>query len=93
MNFKGRIKSIEEKIYKTNQTLCFSELLKPEFVYKGEAFNDINKMYEKLNIIEIPSFFNDSDVITLLEKRLITVSSIFGQELVKKALKEIESNS
>jgi len=89
MNFKCRIKRIENKLFPENNGLNFQELLKSDFVYKRKPFNDVDEMYRKLNIVEIPPYLTDIEEIVLLEKRLISVSSIFAQELREKTSEEM----
>jgi hypothetical protein len=89
MNFKIRLKSIEKQLSGSNG-IEFLELLKPEFVYKGKPFNTLDEMFNKFNIVERPQFFSDNEIIILLEKKLLSISSLFAQEIRSKAIKEME---
>jgi len=90
MNFKSRIRSIERKLNIGNKGIDFKRLLDPDFVYKGKPFDNIDEMYEKLHIVEIPSFISDNEKIILLEKRLLSIVSIIGEEIREKFCEEMK---
>lgn len=90
MNFKNRIKSIEKNMNIGKTGLKFERLLDPNFVYKGKPFDNIDEMFKKLHIVEIPKYLSDNEKILLLEKRLLSVVSIIGEDIREKFCKEME---
>ena len=89
MSLNTRLRNIEKSILINRNGLDFSELLKSDFAYNGRPFNSIDEMFNGLNIKKIPSLLSHNNVITLLEKRIITFSSITAQETISEVSKEM----
>jgi len=75
MNFKYRIKSLERKL-SFNNGLNFDVLISPKLQYTGKVFNSFDEMIKTLHIVKVPDILKHNDIMTLLEKRIITLAGI-----------------
>lgn len=86
MNFKARIKSIEEKLSMHIKGIEFEELVKPGYKHKGKPYGSYDEMVEALKVIDLPPWLDYWQIIKLLENGLITYESPEGQELRKQTV-------
>ena len=75
MKYKSKVRQLEKQIgYKTAGT-DLQDLLRPGCKHKGKPYISLDEMYEALNVIELPPYLTEAEIIRLYENNLFTSDS------------------
>jgi len=92
MNFKSRIKKIERRLFIGKGEIDFEVLLKPEFIYKGKPFKNLDDLFEGLNVVEQPPYTDFDEEVILIEKGLISLDSEMAEDVRQRIADEMRKN-
>jgi hypothetical protein len=90
MSIKHKIRQIEYQISQKDNGTDLMDLLSPNYKYKGEPFNSTDEILEAMNVIELPPYFTDEDIIRLFQNKLLSYDSPEMQEIQNKTIKEMK---
>jgi len=75
MKYKNKVRQLEKQTgYKTAGT-DLQDLLRPGYKHKGKPYSSLDEMYEALNVIELPPYLTEAEIIRLYENNLLTSDS------------------
>ena len=81
--YKNRIRNLERKM-NMNNNLKFSDLLRPEYTYKGKPFEHTKQIFKHFKIKDAPEYFTNAELEILYKNGLLRYSI----EQVLKAMQE-----
>lgn len=84
MRLKTKIRQLERQLNYQEEGTDLNDLLKADYKYKGEPFNSIDEMIKGMNVIALPPYHTDEEIIRFYENGLLSAESKEYQDLRKK---------
>ena len=91
MRYRQKVRQFERQLNYQEEGTDLQELLRKDYIYKGEPFNSVDEMIKGMNVIELPPYYNPEEIIRLFENKLLSYDSPEMQDIVNKTVEQMKA--
>ena len=91
MRYRQKVRQFERQLNYQEEGTDLQELLRKDYIYKGEPFNSVDELLKGMNVTELPPYCNPEEIIRLLENKLRSYESPEMQDIVNKTVEQMKA--